>query len=166
MLHRNLAHRTSTQPKSRLYQMANHLTNGFANGATESEGQGSSLGNIPKSSNFTSNLPADQAYPTPADSHKAAREELGPRLVRNALFTYVRPEKVAEPELVGVSPRAMRDIGLKQGEENTETFKKILSGNKILTWNEEKNEGIYPWAQCYGGKQQPSSNFLLLVDPY
>jgi uncharacterized protein YdiU (UPF0061 family) len=42
---------------------------------------------------------------------------------------------------------------LKPEEAETEDFKQFVAGNNILTWDEEKNEGIYPWAQCYGGYQ-------------
>ncbi|KAB8342808.1 hypothetical protein FH972_022406 [Carpinus fangiana] len=125
--------------------MTAHLSNASTAGA--------SLRDIPKSNDFTSHLPADPEYPTPQDSHKAPREKLGPRLVKDALFTYVRPATVEEPELLAISPRAMQDIGIKQGEEETDEFKQVVAGNKILTWDEEKGEGIYPWAQCYGGWQ-------------
>lgn len=70
-------------------------------------------------------------------------------MVKGALFTYVRPEKAQNPELLGVSPRAMEDLGLKPGEEHTAQFQAIVSGNEIW-WNEAEG-GIYPWAQCYGG---------------
>lgn len=65
------------------------------------------------------------------------------------MYTYVRPEPAEGPELLGVSPKAMRDIGLRPGEESTEQFKALVSGNQI--WWNEKDGGIYPWAQCYGG---------------
>jgi uncharacterized protein YdiU (UPF0061 family) len=70
-------------------------------------------------------------------------------MVKGALFTYVRPEPSEEPELLGVSPKAMRDLGLKPGEEQSTHFKALVAGNEI-EWNKEKG-GIYPWAQCYGG---------------
>lgn len=70
-------------------------------------------------------------------------------MVKGALFTYVRPEQVDGPELLGVSPRAMEDIGLKPGEEQTPQFQALVAGNEIF-WNEDQG-GIYPWAQCYGG---------------
>jgi len=68
----------------------------------------------------------------------------------------VRPEPTADPELLCVSPRALRDIGLKEDEAQTEEFKAVFAGNKISTWDEKDNAekgGIYPWAQCYGGYQ-------------
>ncbi|KAK2739044.1 hypothetical protein FQN57_006726 [Myotisia sp. PD_48] len=112
---------------------------------------GVSLSDLPKSHTFTSKLPADPAFSTPESSHTAPREALGPRLVKNALYTFVRPESTEGAELLGVSPRAMQDIGLKEGEENTADFRDMVAGNKLF-WN-QKDGGIYPWAQCYGGWQ-------------
>ncbi|KAL9110957.1 MAG: hypothetical protein Q9227_004572 [Pyrenula ochraceoflavens] len=129
--------------------MAAHLTNGQLNGTARSGGV--SLADLPKSNILTSNLPPDPAFPTPAESHNAPRPKLGPRMVRDALYTFVRPEPAQEPELLSVSPRAMQDIGLKEGEQDTEDFKNLVSGNKMF-WD-EKEGGIYPWAQCYGGWQ-------------
>ena len=63
----------------------------------------------------------------------------------------MRPERSEEPELLAVSKAALRDIGLREGEEKTDEFKELVAGNKLLDWDEEKGEGIYPWAQCYGG---------------
>jgi uncharacterized protein YdiU (UPF0061 family) len=115
-----------------------------------SKSAGSSLADLPKSSVFTSKLPPDPAFETPASSHSAPRQTLGPRLVKGALYTFVRPEPTEVPELLGISPRAMEDLGLKLGEEQTSEFRDLVSGNKFY-WDEEKG-GIYPWAQCYGGK--------------
>lgn len=127
--------------QNRLGKMASQFSSASA---------GTSLGELPKSNVFTSKLPPDPAFETPASSHNAPRETLGPRLVKGALYTYVRPEPTEEPELLGVSSKAMEDLGLKSGEELTPEFKEVVSGNKIF-WDEE-NGGIYPWAQCYGGK--------------
>ncbi|KAJ6127466.1 hypothetical protein N7523_003078 [Penicillium sp. IBT 18751x] len=128
----------SFHPALRLAQMVSHL----------SSSAGTSLADLPKSNVFTSKLPADPAFETPEASHHAPRQALGPRTVKGALFTYVRPEPAKEPELLGVSPRAMEDLGLKPGEEDTPQFKALVAGNHIW-WDEEKG-GIYPWAQCYG----------------
>ncbi|KAJ4370025.1 hypothetical protein N0V83_005789 [Neocucurbitaria cava] len=112
------------------------------------------LQSLPKSNVFTQNLPADAAFATPKDSHSAPRQTLGPRMVKEALYTYVRPDAQGEAELLAVSQRALQDIGLKEEEAETEEFKDVVAGRKILTWDEEKpDEGIYPWAQCYGGYQ-------------
>lgn len=73
-------------------------------------------------------------------------------MVKGALYTYVRPEETEDAELLGVSRTAMKDIGLLAGQENTEEFKKTVAGNKMF-WDETSGQGIYPWAQCYGGWQ-------------
>ncbi|KAL3466600.1 hypothetical protein BJX64DRAFT_284537 [Aspergillus heterothallicus] len=112
---------------------------------------GLSLSDLPKSNVFTSKLPPDPGFPTPEASHSAQRERLYPRMVKKACFTFVRPETTEDAELLGVSPRAMKDIGLKPGEEDTDQFKAVVSGNKFF-WDEERG-GVYPWAQCYGGWQ-------------
>ncbi|KAF7595133.1 hypothetical protein BBP40_007100 [Aspergillus hancockii] len=110
--------------------------------------KGVSLAELPKSNTFTTKLPPDSAFETPEISHRAPREALGPRLVKGALYTFVRPEPVVETELLGVSSKAVEDLGLNSEEEFTPQFKALVSGNKLF-WDEE-NGGIYPWAQCYG----------------
>ena len=156
MLFNNALRRSrSSTPLQRLRIMAQHLaTNGASanTNGTSSSSHGVSLDALPKSNVFTSNLPADERFPTPAKSHAASREELGPALVKGALYTFVRPEPKEETELVGVSKQAMRDIGLREGEEQTQAFKDLVAGNKIF-WDPDTQEGIYPWAQCYGGWQ-------------
>lgn len=115
-----------------------------------------SINDIPKSWTFTSKLPADSLFPTPAASHKTPRDEVLPRQVRGALFTWVRPDPHLHPppELLGVSRAAMRDLGIREGDEATADFLATVAGNKIQGWDENKNEGDgYPWAQCYGGFQ-------------
>lgn len=139
-------------PQLRLAQMTAHLTNGAANGASNGTYHGVSLQELPKSNTFTVKLPPDPEFRTPSDSHRAPRGELGPRVVKGALFTYVRPEPTEAPELLGFSRTALHDIGLNDGVEKTEEFKNVVAGNKIF-WDNQTEEGIYPWAQCYGGWQ-------------
>jgi hypothetical protein len=131
--------------RNRINQMALHVAS-----KEKAQTTGLTLAEIPKSSTFTSKLPPDPSFETPELSHNAPRETLGPRLVKGAMYTFVRPEDAEEPELLGVSPKAMEDLGLKYGEEQTPDFLALVAGNKIL-WN-EKDGGVYPWAQCYGGK--------------
>ena len=109
-----------------------------------------SLDDLPKSCVFTSNLPPDPEFKTPAESDAASRKKLGPRTVKGASYTFVRPEPAEKPELLAVSHAAMRELGLKDGEEKTSEFRDLVAGNKIM-WDETTKEGIYPWAQCYGG---------------
>lgn len=125
--------------------MVSHFADGAGNQAAAL-----SLADLPKSNVFTSKLPPDPAFETPEVSHNAPREALSPRIVRGAMYTFVRPEPAEEPELLGVSPKAMEDIGLRKGEEQTSEFKALVAGNKIL-WDEQSG-GVYPWAQCYGGE--------------
>ncbi len=156
MLPRAFARKTQfIRMSDRMAQMASHISNGVRAPASESDNRssGHALRDLPKSNVFTSNLPADAAFPNPQASHSAPRAKLGPRQVRDALYTFVRPEPTKEPELLAVSPRAMRDLGLRPGEEETQEFKEAVAGNKIITWDENTGEGIYPWAQCYGGYQ-------------
>ncbi|KAH8677982.1 hypothetical protein BX600DRAFT_376655 [Xylariales sp. PMI_506] len=111
------------------------------------------INDIPKSWNFTWKLPADAEYATPADSHKTPREQIGPRQVRDAIFTWVRPQPVEAPELLATSPAALRDLGIDPADTETADFVNTVAGNKIQGWDEEKQEGGYPWAQLYGGFQ-------------
>lgn len=151
MLFYNLARTTIHIPVSRLQRMTRHMASPSVNGSSNGISKRLSLAELPKSNVFTSNLPADAKFPAPEDSYNASRKDLGPRMVKNALYTYVRPEKKEEPELYGVSLQAMEDLGLKESEKDTEDFKSLVSGNKIM-WDPKTKEGIYPWAQCYGGQ--------------
>ena len=148
-----LYHRSSTS-LFRIAPMAARMSNGAACRSSHNElvVHKYTIKELPKSNVFTSSLPPDPAFKTPRDSHNAPRESLGPRMVKGALFTYVRPETVRDPELLGVSRCAMKDIGLKDGEEESEDFTATVAGNKI-DWDEDTQSGIYPWAQCYGGFQ-------------
>lgn len=126
--------------------------NGSASSAQQDEGV--TLAALPKSWHFTSSLPADKLFPAPVDSHKTPRDEIGPRQVRGAIFTWVRPEQQKDAELLAVSPRAMRNIGLALSEAETQEFRDTVVGNKIQGWDSETLSGPgYPWAQCYGGFQ-------------
>lgn len=139
----------------RLAQMAAQLSNG------SSPSTGYSLRDLPKTNVFTSSLPADSKVPTPSASHKLPRnsDDLYPRMVKNALYTFVRPETTQEPELLAVSQAAMRDLGIKDGEEKTDEFLQVLAGNMIVSLEDDSkdasppDDAVYPWAQCYGGYQ-------------
>ena len=115
------------------------------------------LAELPKSAVFTARLPADSAFPTPAASAAAPLAKLGPRMVREALFTYVRPTPATAkpPELLAVSPAAFRDLGLALSEADTPAFAALVAGNASYGAAADAADaaGIYPWAQCYGGWQ-------------
>jgi uncharacterized protein YdiU (UPF0061 family) len=80
-------------------------------------------------------------------------------MVKNAVYTFVRPEHTQAPELLGVSAAAMKDLGLKEGEENSDEFLQTLAGNMIITLQDDgpeaniPNDAVYPLAQGYGGYQ-------------
>lgn len=138
----------------RLAQMASQLSNGSSTG-------GYTLRDLPKTNVFTSSLPPDSEVPTPSTSHKLPRdsEDLYPKMVKGAMYTFVRPEHTEEPELLAVSPAAMKDLGIKEGNEKTDEFLQTLAGNTIVSLEDDGREAkiaddaVYPWAQCYGGYQ-------------
>lgn len=129
--------------------MASHLSTS-TNGASKQF----NIRDLPKSNNFTQKLPTDSQYPTPQASHNEDRRKLGPRLVKNAAFTYVRPEIFEKTELVGVSQTALKDLAIDPASTKDEDFKDTVAGRKIITIDgEPKDDDVYPWAQCYGGYQ-------------
>lgn len=129
--------------------MASHLSTS-TNGASKQF----NIRDLPKSNNFTQKLPTDQQYPTPQASHNEDRRKLGPRLVKNAAYTYVRPEIFEKTELVGVSQTALKDLAIDPASTKEEDFKDTVVGRKIITIDgEPKDDDVYPWAQCYGGYQ-------------
>jgi serine/tyrosine/threonine adenylyltransferase len=146
-------------PRARLAQMSSQTTNGHTNGQHQNGANGQSstsgvtISAIPKSNNFTMHLPPDPAFPTPKDSHSAPRQKLGPRMVRGALYTFVRPEPSESPELLAISSSALRDIGLAESEATSAELAQVVAGNKFYWEEASPEEGIYPWAQCYGGFQ-------------
>lgn len=136
----------------RTIQMANHMSNGHTNGTQKTF----SIRDLPKTNTYTQKLPPDPEYPTPASSHSAERQNLGPRLVKSAAYTFVRPQPFKRSELVGVSKRALEDLGIDPSTVDSEDFKQTVAGEKIITLEDGKEPGekdIYPWAQCYGGYQ-------------
>ncbi len=161
----NIPSSTTTTTATTTVASTNGNGNGDGGGGGSSAGSRVSINDIPKSWNFTSKLPADPQFPTPADSHATPRDRIVPRLVRGALFTWVRPEPVARPRLLAVSPAAMRDLGIRDGDEATADFVDTVAGNRIQGWDAKaadgdedgggdgKRRGGYPWAQCYGGFQ-------------
>lgn len=150
--------------------MAAHISsNGHLPGIYDSHTQNDktfSIQDLPKSNVFTSTLPPDAAFPTPLASHSADRKHLGPRIVKEALYTYVRPDPPKTSELLAVSPAALQSLAIDPATIHTQDFKDLVAGNNLQTWNEasasatkdkpeeeQRKDQIYPWAQCYGGYQ-------------
>jgi len=165
----------SSTPQMRLALMASHLST-----STAAPRRSPSISVIPKSNIFTSKLPPDPKYPAPEFSHLAPRAALLPRQVKGGLYTFVRPTAVEAPQLLAVSSVALRDLNLAESAVEEADFVDVVSGNRILGWEDikdggegkmEKNENgddsalsqqptgekernkIYPWAQNYGGFQ-------------
>ena len=154
MLSRTLRTRPPANISARLAHMANHTS--IASNRENGQRQTFNIRDLPKSNNFTQKLPPDPQYPTPASSHNEDRAKLGPRLVREAAYTYVRPDGFEKSELVGVSQAALRDLAIDPATVDSEEFKDTVAGRKILTLENGTEPGdndIYPWAQCYGGYQ-------------
>ena len=154
MLRSSLRTRPTTITQ-RLSLMASHL-NGGANGATNGSSRTFSMRDLPKSNNFTQKLPPDPQYSRPVQSHREERSKLGPRLVKSAAYTFVRPDPYGKTELLGVSKAALRDLAIDPEAVETEEFKDTVSGKKIITIDgkqDPEDTDIYPWAQCYGGYQ-------------
>ncbi|KAK7208271.1 YdiU domain protein [Myxozyma melibiosi] len=120
----------------------------MASSATKSY-SGVTLAELPKSHVFTEKLPADPQVPTPEAAMDAKDPGVFlPRAVTDAAFTYVKPgtHNIEKAKLLAVSEAAMRDLGLKLEEKDTDEFKEVVIGNKIY-------EEHFPWAQVYGGYQ-------------
>jgi uncharacterized protein YdiU (UPF0061 family) len=155
-----------TPTHSRIALMAAHITKSSLYDATTSNEKTYSINDLPKSTNFTTKLPPDTNFPTPSSSHAVERSELGPRLVKGSLYTYVRPEPPKTYEVLAVSPAALQTLAIDPSSIDSQDFHDTVSGSKILTWDEaeaseanmlpedqQRREQIYPWAQCYGGYQ-------------
>ncbi|KAF2722143.1 UPF0061-domain-containing protein [Polychaeton citri CBS 116435] len=129
------------------------MASNIANGSHPS--QTFSVHDLPKTNVFTRKLPSDTGYPTPQESHAADRQKLGPRLVKSAGYTFVRPDPYEKTELLGVSKAALKDLAIDPSSVETEDFKDVVSGAKIITLESDtpNDTTIYPWAQCYGGYQ-------------
>lgn len=109
--------------------------------------EGWSLKALPKSSVFTDTLKPDPEFPTRESVKKASRAKRGPRQVRNAHFSWVLPEgNEPHPEVLCVSESAMKELGIKKGDELTHEFAQIVAGNIVV-------EEVTPWAMAYGGWQ-------------
>jgi serine/tyrosine/threonine adenylyltransferase len=100
---------------------------------------GVTLAELPKSHIFTTYLPPDSAIPSPQSSNEAPSGKLRiSRSVQGALFTWVAPQPSDNPQLLATSKTALRDLGLKESELESDEFRKLMSGNMIY-------EEHYPW---------------------
>jgi hypothetical protein len=113
------------------------VLNGEVNG--HASWQGVSLAELPKSHTFTANLPPDPLIPSPQASKEAPQQRLRvSRQVLSALFTWVAPENNENPQLLATSWKALRDLGLRADEAESNDFLALMSGNRIY-------DEHYPW---------------------
>jgi uncharacterized protein YdiU (UPF0061 family) len=62
-------------------------------------------------------------------------------MVRDALFTYVRPTPIQDPELLIVSPAALHDLNISESATAEPDFLNVTSGNTILDWESVPDGG-------------------------
>ncbi|MFV0541487.1 MAG: protein adenylyltransferase SelO [Aestuariibaculum sp.] len=68
------------------------------------------------------------------------------RQIFGACFSYVKPKKTLNPELLHISPEMLKELGLTESDSKSESFLNIFTGNTILPNSK-------PYAMCYGGHQ-------------
>ncbi len=83
---------------------------------------------------FNKKLPADSV------------QENTRRQVHNSCFSFVKPTKPTNPELIHVAKEFAQQLGLTDEDVKSNEFLNIFSGNEII-------ENTNPYAMCYGGHQ-------------
>lgn len=68
------------------------------------------------------------------------------RQVEHACFSFVTPQKTANPQILHVSPEMLENLGLSEIDVQSDEFKNVFTGNKVL-------DNTQPYAMCYGGHQ-------------
>ncbi|OUR71687.1 hypothetical protein A9Q78_09155, partial [Methylophaga sp. 41_12_T18] len=69
-----------------------------------------------------------------------------PRQVYNAVYSWVAPTKVSNPQLVAVSEELALTLGFTLSDCQSNDFAEVFTGNKRIT-------GMQTYATCYGGHQ-------------
>lgn len=104
-----------------------------------------SLADLPLNpARLTSSLPHD--IMTPLDQEASEKVLRISRPVHNAVFSYVNPEKAPDPQLLCVSPAALKEIDLTMEETKKSEYLNVFSGNQLLP-------DTHPWSLCYAGHQ-------------
>ena len=78
----------------------------------------------------------------PADPNKNNTR----RQVFEATHSYVTPRRTSKPQVIHVAKEVVQMIGLSKEDIQSEEFRDVFSGNKVL-------ENTNPYAMCYGGHQ-------------
>ncbi|MDT0603400.1 protein adenylyltransferase SelO [Thalassotalea castellviae] len=83
---------------------------------------------------FTLQLPAD------------TQQQVFPRQVEGAAFSYVLPQKTQQPSLVSLNEPLALALGFTTKDLSNNEIAEVLTGNKII-------DGMQPYAMNYGGHQ-------------
>lgn len=83
---------------------------------------------------FSLKLPADR------------QEDIFPRQVEGAAYSYVTPQKTKQPSLVSINKALALQLGFTKEVLSNEKIAEVLTGNQIIT-------GMQPYAMNYGGHQ-------------
>ena len=83
---------------------------------------------------FVDSLPGDHS------------EALGPRQVRQAMYSSVSPTAVSAPSVLAYSKAVAEELGFSDDWMNSDSAAQILAGNQLF-------DGSQPYAACYGGHQ-------------
>lgn len=83
---------------------------------------------------FTLKLPADP------------QQQVFPRQVEGAAFSYVEPQQTKQPSLVSFNKPLALELGFTTDDLSNDELAEVLTGNKII-------DGMQPYAMNYGGHQ-------------
>mgnify|MGYP000663400256 CR=1 FL=1 len=83
---------------------------------------------------FTLKLPADP------------QQQVFPRQVEGAAFSYVEPQQTKQPSLVSINKPLALELGFTEEDLSNDDMAAVLTGNKIIG-------GMQPYAMNYGGHQ-------------
>lgn len=108
------------------------------------------LDKLQRSSTFTDALPADSVVPDEAAFNSV--EDAKARTQRRVLgmYTFLRPEERNRYQLLAYSKPALRDLGLKDSEAQTQEFQDFVAGKYA---GDRKNGDPLPYAAAYAGHQ-------------
>ena len=68
------------------------------------------------------------------------------RQVMRACYSFVKPTKVSQPQLIAYAKEVAEILNLTDEECESPDFEQVFSGNRML-------KGMTPYATCYGGHQ-------------
>ena len=83
---------------------------------------------------FTLHLPADK------------QQDVFPRQVEHAAFSYVQPQQTQQPSLVSINKALALQLGFTAKDLSNDDIAAVLTGNKIIA-------GMQPYSMNYGGHQ-------------